>query len=288
MSCLRCSSVSVTKDGTTQLGRHRFRCRQLRRRFTRRSSSTFSGGAFADAIIVLAVRRCIRYRPSYLQVSEWLAERGNLSTRAPSTAGCNASCRSWEDSARKYPDLVGPRLACGRDLPPPDRAARLHLVERDLSTYESPAGLDDRIHTVTSHRPAGFQTGPGGREVAEHIVHIGQIAERQGGATLITSRIVGGEQLLERVDCDNVFAVPSHEIAQHRQGAHSDSGHRPRRRKGQQFVQPGPALRERAAELPDGEQCGRLPEGPVRIERLDPPAQGCSQVVVLALEVIEQ
>src|SRR6266852_5459784 len=78
MSCPRCSSESVTKDGTTQLGGQRFCCSQCGRRFTRRSSSAFSGRAFADDIIVLAVRWYMRYRLSYAEVSEWLAERGVL------------------------------------------------------------------------------------------------------------------------------------------------------------------------------------------------------------------
>src|SRR5262252_3418459 len=48
------------------------------RRFTRRSNSAFSGRAFADEIIVLAMRWYVRYRLSYAEVSEWLAERGTL------------------------------------------------------------------------------------------------------------------------------------------------------------------------------------------------------------------
>src|SRR5438128_8732436 len=76
MSCPRCSSESVTKDGTTGLGGQRFGCSQCGRRFTRGSTSAFSGRAFADDIIVLAVRWYVRYRLSYAEVSEWLAERG--------------------------------------------------------------------------------------------------------------------------------------------------------------------------------------------------------------------
>ena len=38
----------------------------------------FSGRAYADDIIVLAVRWYVRYRLSYAEVSEWLAERGIL------------------------------------------------------------------------------------------------------------------------------------------------------------------------------------------------------------------
>jgi transposase-like protein len=68
----------VTKDGTTQLGGQRFRCSQCGRRFTRRSSSAFSGRGFPDDIIALAVRWYVRYRLSYAEVNEWLAERGVL------------------------------------------------------------------------------------------------------------------------------------------------------------------------------------------------------------------
>ena len=78
MPCPRCSSLIVTKDGTTQLGGQRFRCSQCGRRFTRRSSSAFSGRGFPDDIIALAVRWYVRYRLSYAEVSEWLAERGVL------------------------------------------------------------------------------------------------------------------------------------------------------------------------------------------------------------------
>src|SRR4030081_3071949 len=78
MACPRCNSVIVTKDGTTHLGGRRFRCSQCGRRFRRRSSSAFSGRAFPDDIIALAVRWYVRYRISYAEVSEWLAERGVL------------------------------------------------------------------------------------------------------------------------------------------------------------------------------------------------------------------
>jgi transposase-like protein len=78
MACPRCNSDGVTKDGTTELGGERFRCRRCGRRFTQRSSSAFSGRAFPDDIIALAVRWYVRYRLSYAEVSEWLAERGVL------------------------------------------------------------------------------------------------------------------------------------------------------------------------------------------------------------------
>jgi len=78
MTCPRCSSLTITKDGTTQLGGQRYRCSQCGRRFTRRSTSAFSARGFPDELIALAVRWYLRYRPSYAEVSEWLAERSVL------------------------------------------------------------------------------------------------------------------------------------------------------------------------------------------------------------------
>jgi transposase-like protein len=60
--------VIVTKDGTTELGGQRFRCSPCGRRFTQRSSSAFSGRAFPDDIIAVAVRWYVRYRLSYTDV----------------------------------------------------------------------------------------------------------------------------------------------------------------------------------------------------------------------------
>jgi transposase, IS6 family len=56
--------------------RQRWRCGACRRRFTARSASAFSGHRSPDDVIALAVRWYARYRLSYADVAEWLAERG--------------------------------------------------------------------------------------------------------------------------------------------------------------------------------------------------------------------
>ena len=108
MSCPRCGSLNVTKDGTTQLGGQRFRCGQCRRRFTRRSSSAFSGRAFPDDIIALAVRWYVRYRLSYAEVSEWLAERGVLVDHSTIYRWVQRYLPLFGEAARKHRDPVGP------------------------------------------------------------------------------------------------------------------------------------------------------------------------------------
>ena len=76
MVCIRCESERTRKDGQTRLGGQRWRCNDCRRRFTTRSGSAFSGRGFADEVIALAVRWYVRYRLSYADVAEWLAESG--------------------------------------------------------------------------------------------------------------------------------------------------------------------------------------------------------------------
>jgi transposase-like protein len=108
MLCPRCMSISLTKDGTTHLGGQRLRCSHCGRRFTRRSSSAFSGRAFPDDIIALAVRWYVRYRLSYAEVSEWLAERGVLVDLSTIYRWVQRFLPLFGEVARKYRAPVGP------------------------------------------------------------------------------------------------------------------------------------------------------------------------------------
>jgi len=76
MQCDRCASQTFTKAGRDRLGRQLWRCCSCGRRLTARSASAFSGYRFPDEVIALAVRWYLRFRLSYVDVAEWLAERG--------------------------------------------------------------------------------------------------------------------------------------------------------------------------------------------------------------------
>jgi len=108
MSGPRCGSLIVPNDGTIQLGGQRFRCSQCGRRFTRRSNSAFSGRGFPDDIIALAVRWYVRYRLSYAEVSEWLAERGVLVDQSTIYRWVQRFLPLFGEAARKHRDPVGP------------------------------------------------------------------------------------------------------------------------------------------------------------------------------------
>jgi hypothetical protein len=67
-----------------------------------------SGRAFDDDTIVLAVRWYVRYRLSYAEVSEWLAERGILVDQSTIYRSVQRFLPLFGEVARKYRDPVGP------------------------------------------------------------------------------------------------------------------------------------------------------------------------------------
>ncbi len=107
MRCPRCSSDEVTKDGTTQLGGQRLRCTSCSRRFTRRSGSAFSRRAFPDDIIAISVRWYVRYRLSYAEVSEWLAEHGVVVDQSTIYRWVQRYLPLFGEAGRRYRRPVG-------------------------------------------------------------------------------------------------------------------------------------------------------------------------------------
>ena len=82
MQCIRCSSTATRRDGSTRLGGQRWRCSRCQRRFTARSTSAFSRCRFSDELVALAIGWYVRFRLSYADVVQWLAERGIMLDRS--------------------------------------------------------------------------------------------------------------------------------------------------------------------------------------------------------------
>ncbi len=102
MQCIRCGSKRTRKDGQTRLGGQRWRCNDCHRRFTARSSSTFTNHDFPDDAIALAVRWYIRYRLSYADVVEWFAERGLVVERSTVYRWVQRFLPLFQDAARTH------------------------------------------------------------------------------------------------------------------------------------------------------------------------------------------
>jgi transposase, IS6 family len=107
MRCIRCESVATRRDGHTRLGGQRWRCIECRRRFTARSASAFSHHGFADEVIALSIRWYVRYRLSYADVAEWLAERGTVVDRSTVYRWVQRFLPLLAQAARSYRRPVG-------------------------------------------------------------------------------------------------------------------------------------------------------------------------------------
>jgi transposase-like protein len=109
MQCVRCGGGATRRDGRTRLGGQRWRCAQCRRRFTARSTSAFSGHCFPDDVIALAVRWYARYRLSYADISEWLAERGFAVDRSAVYRWVQRFLPLFGAAARRHRRRIGKR-----------------------------------------------------------------------------------------------------------------------------------------------------------------------------------
>ncbi len=107
MRCIRCGSMARRRDGYTQLGGQRWRCTACRRRFTARSTSAFSRRWFADEVVALAIRWYMRYRLSYADVAEWLAERGIMVNRSTIYRWVQRLLPLFMEAARSHRRPVG-------------------------------------------------------------------------------------------------------------------------------------------------------------------------------------
>ena len=109
MRCDQCTGEHFTKAGRDRQRRQLYRCQACGRRMTIRSMSAFRGYRFPDDVIALAVRHSLRYRLSYADVVEWLAERGI--TVDPSTVydGVRVFTPRFIAAARTHRSVVGRR-----------------------------------------------------------------------------------------------------------------------------------------------------------------------------------
>ncbi len=111
MVCVRCGNPETRRDGQTPLGGQRWRCGTCGRRFTARSASAFSGRRLPNDVIALAVRWYLRFRLSYADVEEWLAERRVQVDRTTIYDWVQIFAPLYQEAARAHRRTVGRRWA---------------------------------------------------------------------------------------------------------------------------------------------------------------------------------
>lgn len=105
--CPACGAAATRKNGWDRQGQQVHECRDCRHRFTARSATPFAGYRFPPDIIALAVRWYLRYRLSYADVAELLAERGVAVNPSTVFAWVREFAPLYEDAARPFRRGVG-------------------------------------------------------------------------------------------------------------------------------------------------------------------------------------
>ena len=105
--CPGCGLAVARKNGRDRQGRQIYQCRGCYRRFTARSATPFAGYRYPPDVIALAVRWYLRYRLSYADVAELLAERGVRVDPSTIFARVREFAPLYEDAARPFRHQVG-------------------------------------------------------------------------------------------------------------------------------------------------------------------------------------
>jgi transposase, IS6 family len=107
--CPHCKRQNVMKNGHDRRGAQVYRCADCRRSFTALTGTPFSGHSFPSAVIGLAVRWYLRFRLSYADVVEWLAERHIQVDPSTVFDWVQKFAPLYQDAAKAYRHRVGPR-----------------------------------------------------------------------------------------------------------------------------------------------------------------------------------
>jgi len=105
--CPNCGPVGTRKNGRNRQGRQVHQCTGCRRCFTARTGTPFSGYRFPPKVIALAVRWYLRFRLSYADVAELLAERGVGVDMSTVYDWVQEFAPLYEDAARSFRRAVG-------------------------------------------------------------------------------------------------------------------------------------------------------------------------------------
>ncbi len=107
--CPHCEKQNVLRNGRDRRGSQVYRCADCGRSFTALTGTPFSGHSFPPAVIGLAVRWYLRFRLSYADMVEWLAERSILVDASTVFDWVQKFAPLYQDAAKAHRHHVGQR-----------------------------------------------------------------------------------------------------------------------------------------------------------------------------------
>lgn len=108
-TCPFCEQQNIRKNGRDRRGAQVYRCADCHHSFTALTGTPFSGHSFPSSVIGLAVRWYLRFRLSYADIVEWLAERRIRVDASTVFDWVQKFAPLYQEAAKAYRHPVGQR-----------------------------------------------------------------------------------------------------------------------------------------------------------------------------------
>jgi transposase, IS6 family len=201
--CPHCEKQNVLKNGRDRRGAQVYRCADCGRSFTALTGTPFSGHSFPPAVIGLAVRWYLRFRLSYADVVEWLAERSIAVNASTVFDWVQKFAPLYQDAAKAHRRRVGQRWSVDETYV--KVAGRWGYVYRAIDEYGQVIEVLFREHRDTEAAAAFFRSALENTGVTPHTVTTDKAAAYPPALAAVLPEIehITGKAEQQRIERDH-------------------------------------------------------------------------------------
>jgi transposase, IS6 family len=201
--CPHCEKQDILKNGRDRRGAQVYRCADCGRSFTALTGTPFSGHSFPPAVIDLAVRWYLRFRLSYADVVEWLAERFIQVDASTVFDWVQKFAPLYQDAAKGYRHRVGSRWSVDETYV--KVAGRWGYVYRAIDEHGQVVEVLFREHRDTEAATAFFRTALENTGVTPHTVTTDKAAAYPPALAEVLPEIehLTGKAVQQRIERDH-------------------------------------------------------------------------------------
>ena len=201
--CPHCERENIVKNGRDRRGAQVYRCADCHCSFTALTGTPFSGHSFPPAVISLAVRWYLRFRLSYADVVEWLAERFIPVDASTVFDWVQKFAPLYQDAAKAHRHRVGQRWSVDETYV--KVAGRWGYVYRAIDEYGQVVEVLFREHRDTEAVTAFFRSALENTGVTPHTVTTDQAAAHPPALAEVFPEIehLTGKAVQQRIERDH-------------------------------------------------------------------------------------
>jgi len=201
--CPHCEQENIVKNGRDRRGAPVYRCADCDRSFTALTGTPFSGHSFPPAVIGLAVRWYLRFRLSYADVVEWLAERSIEVDASTVFDWVQKFAPLYQDAAKAHRHRVGPRWSVDETYV--KVAGRWGYVYRAIDESGQVVEVLFREHRDTEAASAFFRAALESTGVTPHTVTTDQAAAYPPALAAVLPEVehIAGKIEQQRIERDH-------------------------------------------------------------------------------------